>query len=85
MTLAILAVVAGLVAGGVSIALVAERRRAAGLKAQLSSRDREFQALRDRNEFIALAERAAGFGLWEMDLNTNVVRGSEAWAAGSAW
>ena len=81
MTLAILAVVAGLVAGGVSIALVAERRRAAGLKAQLSSRDREFQALRDRNEFIALAERAAGFGLWEMDLETNVVRGSEAWAA----
>jgi signal transduction histidine kinase/DNA-binding response OmpR family regulator len=35
----------------------------------------------DRNEFIALAERAAGFGLWEMDLETNVVRGSEAWAA----
>jgi len=80
-TLAILAVVAGLVAGGMSIALVAARRRAAGLQAQLSSREREFQALRDRNEFIALAERAAGFGLWEMDLETNVVRGSEAWAA----
>jgi len=80
-TLAILAVVAGLVAGGISIALLAERRRADGLQQQLSAREREFQALRDRNEFIALAERAAGFGLWEMDLETNVVRGSEAWAA----
>jgi two-component system, sensor histidine kinase and response regulator len=80
-TLAILAVVASLVAGGVGVAFVAERRRAAGLQAQLSAREREFQALRDRNEFIALAERAAGFGLWEMDLETNVVRGSEAWAA----
>ena len=43
--------------------------------------EREAQAARDRHEFIALAEKAAGFGLWEMDLETNVVRGSEAWAA----
>jgi signal transduction histidine kinase/DNA-binding response OmpR family regulator len=80
-TLAILAVVAGLVAGGISVAFVAERRRAASLQAQLSAHDRDLKNLRDRNEFIALAERAAGFGLWEMDLETNVVRGSEAWAA----
>jgi len=30
---------------------------------------------------VKLAERAATFGIWEMDLATNIVKGSEAWAA----
>jgi signal transduction histidine kinase/DNA-binding response OmpR family regulator len=71
----------GVLAGGAGVALIAERTRAAGLRTRLEACERELQASRDRNEFIALAERAAGFGLWEMDLETNVVRGSEAWAA----
>ena len=74
-------VVLGVLAGGAGIALIAERKRTADLRARLAARERELQGSHDRNEFIALAERAAGFGLWEMDLETNVVRGSEAWAA----
>jgi len=74
-------VVVGVLAGAAGIALIAERKRTAGLRERLAARERELQAVHDRNEFIALAERAAGFGLWEMDLRTNVVRGSEAWAA----
>ena len=81
MTLAILTGIAGVLAAAVTAALVAERKRTADLRERLGSRERELQATRDRNDFIALAERAAGFGLWEMDLRTNVVRGSEAWAA----
>ena len=80
MTLVVLVVV-GVLAGGAGIALIAERTRTARLRDRLAARERELQAVHDRNEFIALAERAAGFGLWEMDLETNVVRGSEAWAA----
>ena len=80
MTLVVLVIV-GVLAGGAGIALIAERTRTAGLRDRLAARERELQAVHDRNEFIALAERAAGFGLWEMDLETNVVRGSEAWAA----
>jgi signal transduction histidine kinase/DNA-binding response OmpR family regulator len=71
----------GVLAGAAGIALIAERKRTADLRERLVARERELQAVHDRNEFIALAERAAGFGLWEMDLRTNVVRGSEAWAA----
>ena len=80
MTLVLL-VVLGVLAGVAGIALIAERTRTAALQVRLAARERELQAAHDRNEFIALAERAAGFGLWEMDLETNVVRGSEAWAA----
>jgi len=80
-TLAVPTVIAALAAGVATAALLAARKRAAALQLQVSSLERELQNGRDRNEFIALAERAAGFGLWEMDLNTNVVRGSEAWAA----
>jgi signal transduction histidine kinase/CheY-like chemotaxis protein len=32
-------------------------------------------------ETVKLAERAATFGIWEMDLVTGIVRGSDAWAA----
>src|SRR5262245_31990675 len=70
-----------LVAGIACVALFAARARTAALEARLAERERALQAAHDRNEFIALAERAAGFGLWEMDLETNIVRGSEAWAA----
>jgi signal transduction histidine kinase/DNA-binding response OmpR family regulator len=74
-------VIVGVLAGGAGVALIAERGRTASLRTRLEVCERELQPARDRNEFIALAERAAGFGLWEMDLETNVVRGSEAWAA----
>jgi signal transduction histidine kinase/DNA-binding response OmpR family regulator len=80
-TLVVLTAIAALVAGVATAALLAARQRAAALQLRVSSLEGELQNGRDRNEFIALAERAAGFGLWEMDLNTNVVRGSEAWAA----
>jgi signal transduction histidine kinase/CheY-like chemotaxis protein len=36
---------------------------------------------RDHAETVKLAERAATFGIWEMDLVTGIVKGSEAWAA----
>jgi two-component system, sensor histidine kinase and response regulator len=80
-TLVLLTVVTGVIAGAVSVVLLIERKRTATLRERLNVRERELQAARDRDEFIALAERAAGFGLWEMDLRSNVVRGSEAWAA----
>jgi two-component system sensor histidine kinase/response regulator len=80
-TLAILAVIAGVVAGAVSMRLRAERNRTTVLRQRLETSERELRAARDRNEFIALAERAAGFGLWELDLEANILRGSEAWAA----
>jgi two-component system sensor histidine kinase/response regulator len=35
----------------------------------------------DYTETVKLAERAATFGIWEMDLVTGIVKGSEAWAA----
>jgi signal transduction histidine kinase/DNA-binding response OmpR family regulator len=74
-------VTAVLVAGALGAAFLAERRRVVRLREQLDAREKALQAAHDRNEFIGLAERAAGFGLWEMDLGTNIVRGSEAWAA----
>jgi signal transduction histidine kinase/DNA-binding response OmpR family regulator len=36
--------------------------------------------LREAAERMAIAERAASFGVWEMDLETGIVRGSEQWA-----
>jgi signal transduction histidine kinase/CheY-like chemotaxis protein len=80
-TLAVLTGVAVLVAGAVSVAWAAERRRAAELRNRLESCERALQTSRDRDEFISLAEQAAGFGLWQMDLETNFVKGSKAWAA----
>jgi PAS domain S-box-containing protein len=44
---------------------------------------REKQLLEELNEranLLSLAERAAGFGIWEMDLAARTVRGSQAWA-----
>ena len=37
--------------------------------------------LRASSERMRLAEKAAAFGIWEMDLETGMVRGSESWAA----
>ncbi len=37
--------------------------------------------LRANAERIRLAEKAATFGIWEMDLKTGFVKGSESWAA----
>jgi signal transduction histidine kinase/CheY-like chemotaxis protein len=39
------------------------------------------QKLRESAERMKLAEQAAAFGVWEMDLEAGVVTGSEAWAA----
>jgi signal transduction histidine kinase/CheY-like chemotaxis protein len=36
---------------------------------------------RAHEETVKLAEKAATFGIWEMDLVTGIVKGSEAWAA----
>lgn len=38
------------------------------------------EELSERANLLSLAERAAGFGIWEMDLATRTVRGSQAWA-----
>jgi two-component system sensor histidine kinase/response regulator len=81
MPITVLTVLFGAAAVAVGVAWQVERRRAGRLLAEVLVCQREAQASRDRTEFIALAEKAAGFGLWEMDLETNVVRGSEAWAA----
>jgi signal transduction histidine kinase/CheY-like chemotaxis protein len=37
------------------------------------------EELRANSERMQLAERAAAFGIWEMDVVTGMVRGSEAW------
>jgi PAS domain S-box-containing protein len=39
------------------------------------------QVLRDTAERVRMAEKAAAFGIWEVDLETNIIKGSEAWAA----
>jgi signal transduction histidine kinase/CheY-like chemotaxis protein len=39
------------------------------------------QKQRDYTETVKLAEKAATFGIWEMDLVTGIVKGSEAWAS----
>src|SRR5262245_3020492 len=81
MALALLTTLFGGLSAAAGVLWIRERTALAAARARLAALDRETQAARDRHEFIALAEKAAGFGLWEMDLETNVVRGSEAWAA----
>jgi signal transduction histidine kinase/CheY-like chemotaxis protein len=39
------------------------------------------ERLKESAERMRLSERAASFGIWEMDLATGIVKGSEAWAA----
>ena len=81
MALALLTALFGGLSAAVGVLWIRERNALAASRARVAAFEREAQAARDRHEFIALAEKAAGFGLWEMDLETNVVRGSEAWAA----
>ena len=81
MAFALLTILSGATVAVVGLMWHRERRALQAAHVRLEVCQREAQASRDRNEFIALAEKAAGFGLWEMDLKTNVVRGSEAWAA----
>ena len=81
MALALLTALFGGLFAAVGVLWIRERNALAASRARVAAFEREAQAARDRHEFIALAEKAAGFGLWEMDLETNVVRGSEAWAA----
>jgi two-component system sensor histidine kinase/response regulator len=52
--------------------------RLAGIAIEQMRLDRK---RKNHAETVKLAERAANFGIWEMDLVTGVVRGSEAWAA----
>jgi two-component system, sensor histidine kinase and response regulator len=81
MTLALLTIASGGIAVVTGLLWLTQRRASDAVRARLQTCERDLQTARDRNDFIALAEKAAGFGLWEMDLETNVVRGSEAWAA----
>ena len=81
MALALLTTLFGGISAVAGVIWIRERTALAASRARVAAFEREAQAARDRHEFIALAEKAAGFGLWEMDLETNVVRGSEAWAA----
>jgi signal transduction histidine kinase/CheY-like chemotaxis protein len=50
----------------------------AGLAVERMTADRK---LHNHLETVKLAEKAANFGIWEMDLVTGMVKGSEAWAA----
>jgi len=77
----VLTVVLGLVAAVVSAGWAIERRRAGTIRERMRTYEQEARRSRDHEAFIALAEKAAGFGLWEMDLETGIVKGSEAWAA----
>jgi two-component system sensor histidine kinase/response regulator len=52
--------------------------RLAGIAIEQMTLDRK---RKNHAETVKLAEGAANFGIWEMDLVTGVVRGSEAWAA----
>jgi signal transduction histidine kinase/ActR/RegA family two-component response regulator len=56
-------------------------RQLAAARHEIQAYARNLQLACERDAFIALAEKAAGFGLWEKNLETNIVRGSEAWAA----
>ena len=59
-------------------AIVDAAARLAGIAIEQMTLERK---RRDHAETVKLAERAATFGIWEMDLVTGVVKGSEAWAA----
>jgi two-component system sensor histidine kinase/response regulator len=81
MELDALTVVIGLVAAAASVGWAVERRRGRAVREAVRAHEQNAQRSRDHDAFIALAEKAAGFGLWEMDLETGIVKGSEAWAA----
>jgi signal transduction histidine kinase/ActR/RegA family two-component response regulator len=47
----------------------------------ITSEKQVLEQLRESAERMRLAEMAASFGIWEMDLTTGIVKGTEAWAA----
>jgi PAS domain S-box-containing protein len=56
-------------------------RRVVGAIMDITDEKAVVERLNRSAERMRLAEMAASFGIWEMDLATGIVRGSEAWAA----
>ena len=54
--------------------------RIVGAITDIDDQKRLLERLSDSARRMSLAEHSAGFGIWEMDLATQTVRGSEAWA-----
>jgi PAS domain S-box-containing protein len=55
--------------------------RVGGAIMDITAEKQVVERLTEEAARIHLAERAASFGIWEMDLATGFVKGSEAWAA----
>jgi signal transduction histidine kinase/DNA-binding response OmpR family regulator len=56
-------------------------RRIVGAVMDVTAEKEVVERLNRAAERMRLAEMAASFGIWEMDLATGIVKGSEAWAA----
>jgi len=56
-------------------------RRVVGAIMDITEERQVIEKLNHSAERMRLAEMAASFGIWEMDLATGIVKGSEAWAA----
>ena len=56
-------------------------RRVVGAILDITEERNVIEKLNRSAERMRLAEMAASFGIWEMDLATGIVKGSEAWAA----
>src|SRR5205823_4544797 len=56
-------------------------RRIIGAIMEITGERSVLEKLHESAERMRLAEMAASFGIWEMDLVTGMVKGSEAWAA----
>ena len=56
-------------------------QRVGGAIMDITAEKQVLERLNQSAERMRLAEMAASFGIWEMDLATGIVKGSEAWAA----
>jgi len=56
-------------------------RRVGGAIMDITSEKEVLERLNQSAERMRLAEMAASFGIWEMDLASGIVKGSDAWAA----
>jgi signal transduction histidine kinase/CheY-like chemotaxis protein len=56
-------------------------QRVSGAIMDITAEKQVLERLHQSAERMRLAELAASFGIWEMDLATGIVKGSEAWAA----
>ena len=56
-------------------------RRMGGAIMDITAEKQVLERLHQSAERMRLAEMAASFGIWEMDLASGIVKGSEAWAA----